>query len=164
METTTLTSIGDKLAIPVQLGAADLYRVSLTVLFRRFKWFLAIISFGLFVVVTLNVLAGQWEWNWQSLLGPFFILSVYAVFVAPYCSARKYLAKNAHLGKEIIYVLSDDGIDVSAAHSHTRRTWGAILEARETPIHFLVYPQTALANIIPKRCLTGADQEEDFDT
>lgn len=115
------------------------------------------------MVVTLNVLAGQWEWLADLARALLIHTQRLRCFCCSVLFSKEVLGEKCVSGKKIIYVLSDDGIDVSPAHSHTRMTWDAILEARETPIHFLLYSQTALANIIPKRCLSGADQEKTFD-
>src|SRR5712692_2572218 len=149
------------LSVEVQLIPTDIYRFSLMTLFRRFRWFLAIAVLAILPVIFLNVKAGQWDLDWQNLLGLFFlfVFMPYAFFVAPYFAARKYLRKNANVAGPLSYIFSDRGIDVSGPHSQGHLNWGAILRAQETRSQFLLYPQTAIAHVIPKRFLANADQQ-----
>jgi len=147
-------------SVEVKLETMDMYRFSLMTLFRRFRWFLPIAVGALIIVVSLNVIAGQWDWSWQNLLGPaFLVLIPYAFLVCPYFSSRKYVLKNPNLADPFTYIFSEQGIEVSGPHSQGRLTWEAIIEVRETPAQFLLYPQTAIANIIPKRFLANVDQQ-----
>jgi hypothetical protein len=146
-------------SVEINLETMDMYRFSLTTLFRRFRWFLIAVV-ALLIVVSLNIIAGQWDWSWQNLLGPaFLVLIPYAFLVSPYFASRKYLRKNPNLTGPFTYIFSDQGIEISGPHSQGRLTWEAIIEVRETPTQFLLYPQTAIADIIPKRFLPNVDQQ-----
>jgi YcxB-like protein len=103
----------------------------------------------------------HWSWNWENLFGPlfFFIIFPYAFFVAPYFSSKKYLERNPNLVGPNTYTFSPDGIDVSGLQSKGHLDWGAVLEARETSTQFLIYPQTSIAHVIPKRFLANAEQQ-----
>jgi hypothetical protein len=148
-------------SVEVQLTPTDIYRLSLITLFQRFRWFLAIAVLGILLVIFANVKAGQWDWNWQNLLGPFFLLVFipYGFFIAPYFAARKYLRKNPNVAGPLSYTFSDRGIEVLGPHSQGRLDWEAILRAQETRSLFLLYPQTAIAHVIPKRFLANTDQQ-----
>jgi hypothetical protein len=147
-------------SLQVQLTPKDIYRFSLTTLFRRFRWFLPIAAVGVLSVTFLNVMAGQWDWSWPNLLGPaFLLLMLYGLFVSPYFGARKYLRNNASVVGPQSYIFSDSGIDVSGPHSQSHLSWEAILEVRETSSQFLFYPQTAIALVIPKHFLANPDQQ-----
>jgi len=149
------------LSVEVQLNAGDMYRYSMTTMFRRFRWIMV-----LFTVLTMY-LAFQfsregfhWSWGWGNVFAPlfFFIFFPYAFFIAPYFSSKKYLQRNPSLVGPNKYTFSSDGIDVSSPQSNGHLNWGAILEARETSSQFLLYPQTAAAHVIPKRALSVPGQ------
>ena len=142
------------LSVEVQLNAGDMYRYSMTTIFRRFRWIMV-----LFTVLTLYLVFQfsrgdfHWSWSWGNVFAPlfFFILFPYAFFIAPYFSSKKYLQRNPSLVGPNKNTYTSDGKDVLGPQSNGHLNWGAILEARETSSQFLLYPQTAAAHVIPKR-------------
>ena len=135
-----------------------MYRFSLMTLFRRFRWFVGIAVLGVSLVVFANVRAGQWDWSWQNLLGPVFLIFIpYAFLISPYFAARKYLRRNPNIAGPFTYTFSEGGIDVSGPNSQGHLNWQGVMEVRETSLQFLFYPQTAIAHIIPKRFLSNTD-------
>jgi len=149
------------LTFEVRLETRDMYRFSLTTMFRRFRWFMLLMVFvALGLIVSLVSQDWHWEWGWQSIFGPLFVFVFvpYAFFVAPYFSSRKYLRKNPSLAGPVMYTILEKGIDVSGPHSQAHLSWDAITEALETSQQFLLYPQTAVAHVIPKHLL-AADQQ-----
>lgn len=150
------------ISLEVSLTPADIYRLSVMNLLRRFRWILVIAGVGIIFVLLLNIKAGQWNWSWQNLLGPvlFFVLVPYGIFISPYRAARKYLRENPSSVGPLNYTFSERGIEVSGPHSQSHLDWQAIVRAQEAPSQFLFYPQTAIVHIIPKRLLTKpADRE-----
>jgi hypothetical protein len=148
-------------SVEVQLNVGDMYRYSMTTLFRRFRWFMLLFAvLTVYLVFQFSREDFHWSWSWENLFGPlfFFILFPYAFFIAPYFSSKKYLQRNPSLVGPNTYTFSADGIDISAAQSKSHLNWGAILEARETSAQLLLYPQTAIAHVIPKRALSAPGQ------
>jgi hypothetical protein len=139
-----------------QLTAGDIYCFSLTTLFRRFWWFLLImVVVAVFFVTSLSSGTAHWEWTWGNVWGPLFpfVFVPYAFFLAPYLAARKQVKINPNLSGPITYVFSDEGIQIKGPNSVARLDWRAIVEVRETSEQFLLYPQQAIAQVIPKRFL-----------
>jgi len=149
------------ISVQVELTPADIYRFSRMALFRRFRWFLMIVVPAVILVICLNVLAGQWDWSWQNLLGPvfLFVFVPYGFLVSPYFAARKYLRKNPNVVGPMSYVFSESGIDVSGPHAQGHVNWEGIVQVQETAAQFLFYPQTAIAHVIPKRFLSDPEQQ-----
>lgn len=148
------------LSVEVKLETMDMYRFFLSTLFRRFRWFVMIALLGVSLVVFLNVRTGQWDWSWQNLLGPIILIFMaYAFLISPYFAARKYLRKNPSVAGPFMYTFSEGGIDVSGPNSQGHLNWQGIMEVRETSALFLLYPQTILAHVIPKRLLPSPDQQ-----
>jgi YcxB-like protein len=148
-------------SVEVQLNAGDMYRYSMTTLFRRFRFFLVLFTgLTVYLVFQFSREDFHWSWNWGNVFAPlfFFIFFPYAFFIAPYFSSKKYLQRNPSLVGPNKYTFSSDGIDVSGPQSSGHLSWGAILEARETSSQFLLYSQTAAAHVIPKRALTVPGQ------
>ena len=149
-------------SVEVKLETMDMYRLSLTTVLRRFRWFIVLmmlVAVGLIVSFASQDL--RWEWSWQNIFGPLFVFVFmpYVFFVAPYFSSRKYLRKNPSLSGPFSYTFSESGIDVSRPNSQGHLNWQGIIEARETSAQFLLYPQTAIAHVIPKRFLSSAEQQ-----
>lgn len=149
------------LSLEVQLNAADMYRYSVTTILRRFRWVVLLFSV-LTAYLVLQILRGNFHWSWSfgSVFAPlfFFVVFPYAFFIAPYFSSKKYLQRNPNLAGPKTYRFSPDGIDVSGTETKSHLNWAGILEARETSAQFLLFPQTAIAFVIPKRVLSDAAQ------
>ncbi len=153
------------LSVEIQLNADDMYRYAMTTLFRRFRWFMLL--FAVLTVYLAFQFSGEdfhWSWTFGNVFAPlfFFIFCPYAFFIAPYFSSKKYLQRNPSLVGPNKYTFSSDGIDISGAQSQSHLNWRAILEARETSSQFLLYPQTAIAHVIPKRALSVPGQLSAF--
>lgn len=114
----TLMADYTTLSLQVQLNAGDMYRYSLTTIFRRFRWVVLLFS-TLAVYLAFQISRGnfQWSWSFGNVFAPlfFFIFFPYAFFIAPYFSSKKYLQKNPNLAGPKTYTFSVDGIDVSGA-------------------------------------------------
>jgi hypothetical protein len=150
------------LSVKVELNAGDMYRYSLTTILRRFRFFLLLFAFlTVYLVFQFSRQDFHWSFSFGNVFAPlfFFVVFPYAFFVAPYFSSKKYLENNPSLAGPNSYVFSSDGIDISGVQSNSHLNWAAIQEARETSAQFLLYPQTAVAHVIPKRFLNGSAGE-----
>jgi hypothetical protein len=153
------------LSLEVKLNAVDMYRFSMTTIFRRFWWVVLLFSvLAVYLVFQISRGNFQWSWSFGSVFAPlfFFFVFPYAFFIAPYFSSKKYLQKNPNLAGPKNYTFSPDGIEVSGTEAKSHLNWAAILEARETRAQFLFYPQTAMAFVIPKRVLSDPTQVSAF--
>jgi hypothetical protein len=145
-----------------QLTVGDLYRFSVYTLLRHFWWFSIIIVVVLFVFATeLLTKFASWEWTPQSIgsLAFFLVLMPYIFFVAPYFSAKKQLRTNPHLGGPTTVTFSNTGLDTIGPHSEAHLDWAGVLKARETSTLFLIYPQRAVTQVLPKRLFTSVEDE-----
>jgi hypothetical protein len=145
-----------------QLSIGDIYRFSLYALWKRFWFFLVIMAICAAYVPSSIFLAQQhWEWTLSSSLGlafPF-VLTPYAFFISPYLGAKKILKTNPNVQGTLSYVFSDAGIEVTGPHSRSNLDWAAIASATETSTQFLLYPQQAIAHVIPKRFVPSPDRQ-----
>jgi len=145
-----------------QLTVGDLYRYSLSALWRRFWFFLVIMALcAAYVPYSVFVAQQSWEWAPNSLLAlafPF-VLTPYAFFISPYRGAKKLLRTNPNLQGPLRYVFSDAGIDMTGPHSQGHLDWPGISEVRETSGQFLLYPHRAIAHVIPKRFIPSVDEQ-----
>jgi hypothetical protein len=145
-----------------QLTVADLYRFSVYALVSRFWFFLGIIV-SVVLIMTTELWTGRasWEWTTQTVASSvfFLVLMPYIFFVAPYFSAKKQLEKNPHLSGPTTVTFSDVGLHMIGPHSESRLDWSGIVKVRETSTLFLIYPQQALTQIMPKRYFASVDDE-----
>lgn len=149
------------LSVKVQLGTSDMYRYSMTTIFRRFRWFMLLFAvLTVYLAFQFSRVDFHWSLSFGNVFAPvfFFLIFPYAFFIAPYFSSKKYLQRNPSIVGPNTYAFSSEGIDVSAAQSNGHLNWAAILEARETSAQFLLYPQTAIAHVIPKRFMSNEEQ------
>jgi hypothetical protein len=155
-DTKTITASG-------QLSVGDIYRFSLYALWKRFWFFLVIMAVcAAYVPYSIFVAQQHWEWTVSSLLGlafPF-VLTPYAFFISPYRGAKKLIKTNPNVQGVLSYVFSDAGIEITGPHSHSHLDWAAIASATETSGQFLLYPQQAIAHVIPKRFVTSQDGQQ----
>ena len=144
-----------------QLTVGDIYRYSLYTLWKRFWFFLVVMAIcAAYVPYSLFLAQQHWEWTPSSLLGlafPF-VLTPYAFFISPYRGARKFIRTNPNVQGVLSYVFSDAGIEITGPHSRSHLDWAAIASAKETSAQFLLYPQQAIAHVIPKRFIASPEQ------
>lgn len=92
------------------------------------------------------------------------IVLAYVLFISPFFAARKYLQRNPSVAGPITYVFSEAGIEISTSQSQSQLKWTVIREARETSSQFLLYPQTVIAHIVPKRFLNDPSDSDTLRT
>jgi hypothetical protein len=145
-----------------QLTVADLYRFSVYALVSRFWFFLGIIV-SVVLIMTTELWTGRasWEWTTQTVASSvfFLVLMPYIFFVAPYFSAKKQLRTNPHLGGPTTVTISNTGLDTIGPHSEAHLDWAGVVKARETKTLFLIYPQRAVTQVLPKRLFLSAEDE-----
>jgi hypothetical protein len=56
------------------------------------------------------------------------------------------------------WLFSDGAIRVDAPTGTSHIEWQMYIRARETAAHFLLYSQTRIAHVIPKRCLATNEE------
>ena len=146
-----------------QLTIGDIYRFSLYTLWKRFWFFLAVMVIcAVYVPYSIFLAQEHWEWTFSSSLGlafPF-VLTPYAFFISPYRGAKKFIKTNPNVQGILSYVFSDAGIEITGPHSRSHLDWPAIASARETSVQFLLYPQQAIAHVIPKRFIGSPDGQQ----
>jgi len=146
-----------------QLSIGDIYRFSLYALWKRFWFFLAVMALcATYVPYSIFLAQQRWEWTFSSVLGlafPF-VLTPYAFFISPYRGAKKFMKTNPNAHGVQSYVFSDSGVEVTGPHSRGHLDWAAIASATETSAQFLLYPQQAIAHVIPKRFFTSPDGQQ----
>jgi len=150
------------LTMEVRLNSGDMYRYTMTTIFRRFRLFYVFFAaLAMYLAFQFSRADFEWSWSFGNIFAPlfFFILFPYAFFIVPYFSSKKYLQRNPRLAGPNTYTFSASGVDVVTAESQSHLNWAAIQEARETRAQFLLYPQTAIAHVIPRRCFANAEQE-----
>ena len=148
-------------SVEVQLDAGDMYRYSMTAMFRRFRLFVVLFSFlAVYLAFQFSSKDFHWSWSWGNVFAPlfFFIFFPYAFFIAPYFSSKKYLELNPNLAGPHTYTFSPEGVDILGPQTKSHLSWAAILEVRETSAQFLLYSQTAIAHVIPKRVFSTPGQ------
>ena len=146
-----------------QLSVGDIYRFSLYALWKRFWLFLVIMVIcAVYVPYSIFLAQQHWEWTISSSLGlafPF-VLTPYAFFISPYRGAKKLIKANPNVQGVLTYVFSDAGIEITGPHSRSHLDWAAIASAAETSAQFLLYPQQAIAHVIPKRFVASTDGQQ----
>ena len=148
-------------SVDVILNAGDMYRYSMTALLRRFKW-ITVMYTGLAVYLAFQFSRPSFHWTWSAgnVFAPlfFFVFFPYAFFVAPYFSSKKYLERNPNLVGPNTYTFSTNGVDILGRQTKSHLDWGAIQDVRETSAQLLLYTQTAIAHVIPKRAFSSIQQ------
>ena len=143
-------------------AAGDLYRFTLYVITRRLWWMSLVFGLSFISLATSYWFKmAEWEWTLPNVLGPFFlfVLMPYAFFVAPYFSAKKQMKTNPHLSAPSTFTFSDQGLGSVGPHSEAQTDWNGFVTARETSKLFLIYPQSGVARIVPKRFFASPGDE-----
>jgi hypothetical protein len=140
------------------LAPGDLYRFSVYSITVRLWWMSLI--FGICFIYWATSYwfkLSEWEWNLPNVFGPLFlfVFMPYAFFVAPYFSAKKQVKKNPHFSGIATYTFSDRGLEMAGPHSQSQVDWSGIVRVRETSSLLLIYPQNAVAYVVPKRFFAG---------
>ena len=152
--------------IDVLLELRDYLRANYWFLFRKFKFFLAILFF-VGVIYPILYSAGAMgepaknpnESNWGFLI-PWGILFV--LIVGVYFNSKKSLASHKALQETIHYTFSDQGIGSDAPSSSGHHRWENLREAFETKHDFLLFLADRLMYVIPKKCFRDEQQIGEF--
>ena len=60
------------------------------------------------------------------------------------------------------WLFSDDAIRLDSPTGSSHLEWATYIRVRETTAQFLLYPQTQVAYVIPKRCFSSTEQVNKF--
>jgi hypothetical protein len=152
-----------EISLSCQMTTQDLYLFSLATIRRKFWWFLLLMCFlALFFIY--NVSSDKITLNLQAVVAGLFVFVFvpYAFLLAPYISARKRISTDPRLQQPIKYTFTGDAIDIRASSGDAHLNWTAFAEVVETRRQFLLYPQRAVAYVLPKRCFADATDVHAF--
>jgi energy-coupling factor transporter transmembrane protein EcfT len=153
---------GSSIQASGQITAGDLYRFSLYVFTRRLWWVLLTVAAAfIYFVTSFWSRWAQWEWNAPNIAGPLFVfvLMPWGFVVSPYFAAKKQLRTNPHLSGTVAYTFSDQGLATRGPHTQAQTDWNGIVKVRETSKLFLIFPQNAVALVVPKRFFASTTDE-----
>jgi len=116
------------------------------------------VAFLAYMLSTLIASSDQWPYRVA------FVVICAAVFVAlleyglPYWAARSFIKKNPGKLGPSRHEIGPEGTSYQSAHSEGKLAWTGFHQIRETPDLFLLYTQSNVAQIIPKRCFENPEQ------
>jgi hypothetical protein len=140
---------------------ALIYRFVRGEMWSRFRFVLIVAAIMLIVSVALSVTLAltppspehpERDEQAHSLLVngiPFPVVVLVLYFLVPLWSARSVM-KNPNFAGEFLYAFSDEGVIIRGPLSNSNLSWAAFVKARETSWSFSLYPQNAIANMVPK--------------
>lgn len=121
--------------------------------------FLFIVGLGMWCVV-ISYLLGAFptasDFPWLQLLFAVWMTLLVPIFA--YTSAKKGYASNSRIKESITYEFDGKWIAIKGESFETKLTWDKIYKVVEAKQFFLIYPQKKIANILPKKDMTGKDQ------
>lgn len=164
--------MADQLAIEVviQLEQNDVSRANRDIALGRFtpyKW----LVFGIGSAVLSAMVAFQ---NFRQITGLEIVLVGFiglvgwpAILVAMIHltsrkAAKSLLQSTPSLKGPTHWLFSDGAIRVDSPTGSSHIEWPTYMCARETTMQFLLYPQTQIAHVIPKRCFATKEQVTRF--
>lgn len=164
--------MNDQLAIDVviQLEQIDLFRANRDIALGRFtpyKWvvfglssavFSAMLGFLIFRQITgLEILFVGFLGlvYWPGIL-------VAIIHLNSRKAAKSLLQSTPSLKGSTHWLFSDGAIRVDSPTGSSLLEWSTYMRARETKMQFLLYPQTQIAHVIPKRCFGTEEQVTRF--
>src|SRR5215470_15406352 len=149
------------ISVNVDLRCWELYRVSLFLTLRVFRFFLIpVLVLGLIFVVLFAFILfnpapdhtfGQLVDSFGA--SPYVVLGMAALLAgSPLISARR-ASSNPRVRDGIRFVFSDAGVEIQTSVSNSNLAWQAFTRAAETSGFLLLFVSNNLAHIVPKRCL-----------
>jgi hypothetical protein len=141
-----------RVEVEVRITPEDMYRGTITVLFRKSPWHLAQVLFPIVLVLMLNPLAGP-----ISLVVVGFVLILFMA-VLIYFSASSGVRTNKAYQQGVRYSFADSGMDVSGATFFFHHDWCNFHAALENSHAILLCPSSSQMNVLPKRCFTSPSQ------
>lgn len=149
-----------RIEIQTQVKISDLYEV-------YFRWALSKMWYGrMALAVALIILLGLWEGSVEfvrPLLEPpllYVIVCVllYSILLKPYLISRALIETSNGGRRTVSYVFSENGVDIRRESYEGRYDWAAIRRAKQTPHLVVLYTDSNLAIILPKRCFASPQQ------
>jgi YcxB-like protein len=77
-------------------------------------------------------------------------------------AAKSLLQGTPSLQGPTHWLFSDSAIRVDSPTGSSQIEWKTYMRVRETTVQFLLYPQTQIAHVIPKRCFSTNEQVSRF--
>lgn len=152
--------------VDVLLELRDYLRANYWFLFRRFRFFilmLSVVGIAYPILYLTGSLGQPAESSHQSNWGFLIPVGVLVIVIASvYFGSKKSLASNRSLQENIHYTFSESGINANAESSSGRQGWENFREAIETKNNFMLFLADRLIYVIPKRCFRNADQTKEF--
>lgn len=96
---------------------------------------------------------------WLSASPLLILLGLYAMVTG---RARKMYRRNRTLQSPLRYVLSDEGLELSAPHGRAFLSWDRITGFRETSDHLLIYGSRGEAFVVAKHWFPEPEDAQEF--
>lgn len=152
--------------LQTQVKISDLYEV-------YFRWALSKMWYGrMGLAIALIILFGLWEGSVEfvrPLLEPpllYVIVCVllYSILLKPYLISRALIETSNGGTRTVSYVFSENGVDIRRGGYEGHYDWAAIRRAKQTPHLVVLYTDSNLAIILPKRSFADPQQLTDLRT
>ncbi len=161
--------------VVIQLEQNDVTRANMDIALGRFtpyKWLTLGISSALLsamfaVVLFPQIMKSPDRWLEILLIGFVGLIGWPAILVAAIRlnskkPAKSLLQSTPSLQGPTHWLFSDGGIRVDSPTASSHIEWKTYVRVRETGMQFLLYPQTQLAHVIPKRFFSTKEQVSSF--
>ena len=154
-----------QIELQVQLKIFDLYEVFVQQAMWRF-WFgtgtgaLAIAS-----IILIAFWKGSIEFLRPLLEPPLLYVALslflYSILVRPYLASRSFVKSMVGSSSATSYVFSETGLDIRRDHYEGHYDWTAIRRAKQSARLLVLYTDSMLAIVLPKRCFVNAQRLAD---
>src|SRR5579859_1201769 len=123
------------------------------------KRILSLISIALlaYALYSMNATSGNWLYGLAFVVPFVALVAVFFQYAVPAWVARSFVKKNPDKLGPIRHEIGPDGTSYQSVHGDGRLAWTAFHRIRETPDFFLLYTQSNLAQIMPKRCFENKE-------
>lgn len=149
-----------------KLKISDLYEVYLAQ--RLWKMLYGRMALALVLVAFFAIWEGTIEFLRPLLEPPLLyveiIVLLYSIFFRPYLFSRAVIRTSGGRNYAHSYVFSDEGVVVRREHYEAHYDWAAIRRAKQTAHLLVLYTDSSLAIIVPKRCFANPQQLKEFRT
>lgn len=86
------------------------------------------------------------------------VVLLYSICVRPYLVSRAVIRTSGGRNYTNSYVFSEEGVVVRRDHYEAHYDWAAIRRAKQTAHLLVLYTDSSLAIILPKRCFASPQQ------
>jgi hypothetical protein len=156
--------------ITVKLAPSEFYWAAVCSTTQQMRKVFVLFGFVGFLSLTGLIFAtlfsqsfNEWQQTIRGMYLPLFafvcILPILVVFLAPLFSLGRFLADPGNAAGAR-FRFSESGVVTERSVGKTDCGWTIYLKAQETLHYFLLYPSSAEAQVIPKRCLSTSGELE----